>query len=125
MVIVAVIVAAALVPRGTVVVEEVPVDVAIEVARAPEITAEPVLVAEVLLFFTVVVVGMPIKVPERVGIRVDPLSIVSDMIIELLMDAFTRTMLVDINVGELVGMNANLLAGAMPAFDFAMSEVLE
>ena len=52
------------------------------------------------------------------------LIIVSDMAVDLLMDALTDiilSVLTDIGVGELAGVNANVFAGVMSAFDFVMS----
>ena len=52
--------------------------------------------------------------------RVDVLIIVSAVAVDLLMDALT-----DIGVDVLVGVNVNVFAGAMAAFEFVMPLPLE
>ena len=73
------------------------------------------------------VIEMFVKV-LTLDMRIDVLSIVSGMAVDLLMDALTdikRVVLSNINVDVLVDVNENLFAGVMTAFDFATSGPLE
>ena len=63
-----------------------------------------------------------------VGIRVDEVIIVSNVAVELLMNAVTdiiRGVLSNIDVDVLVGVNVNIFAVSMTAFEFVMSDPLE
>ena len=64
-----------------------------------------------------------------VDTRVDVLIIVSNVAVDLLMDALTgilrRGVLTNIDIDALVNANGNVFAGAMTTFEFAMSGPLE
>jgi hypothetical protein len=63
-----------------------------------------------------------------VDIRVDVLIIVSNLTVDLLMDALTdiiRDVLSNIDVDVLADVNVNVFAGVMTAFEFATSGPLE
>ena len=63
-----------------------------------------------------------------VGIRVDAVIIVSNVAVELLMNAVTdiiRGVLSNIDVDVLVDVNVNMFAVSMAAFEFVMSDPLE
>ena len=63
-----------------------------------------------------------------VDMRVEVLIIVSDVAVNLLMDAFTamiRGVLNNIDVGMLVDVNVDVFADVMTAFEFIMSGPLE
>ena len=63
-----------------------------------------------------------------VGIRVDAVIIVSNVAVELLMNAVTdimRGVLSNMDVDMLVDVNVNIFAVSMAAFEFVMSDPLE
>ena len=55
-----------------------------------------------------------------VAMRVDVMIVVSNVAVDLLMDALTAIML-----EVLISMDVNVFVGVMPAFEFAMSSPLE
>ena len=113
----------------TVVMAEVVLVIAIAATLA--LAVKTTVLLEVVVVVRVLVCdGALIDIVEvlTVDMRVDVLIVVSDVAVDLLMDALTDitlSVMTDIDVGVLVDVNVNVCAGEMIAFDFAISSPLE